>query len=71
MTTNDTIEIQLQLGKAEVNYLDIMIKNENGQLKTLVYHKPTAELYYLAYLSDHPHKYHRNIPYSALIRAAL
>jgi hypothetical protein len=50
--------------------LDVTIINKNGQLKTCVYHKPTAEPYYLPYTSDHPHKYHRNIPYSALIRAA-
>jgi hypothetical protein len=53
-----------------VNYLDVLITNENGQLKTCVYHKPTAEPYCLPYRSDHPRKYHRNIPYSALIRAA-
>jgi hypothetical protein len=48
----------------------VLITNENGQLKTCVYHKPTAEPYYVPYRFDHPHKYHRNIPYSALIRAA-
>jgi len=85
MTTNETIKIQVELERAKnkdihieiesiiatsVNYLDVTITNENGQLKTSVYHKPTAEPYYLPYTSDHPHKYHRNIPYSALIRAA-
>ena len=85
MTTNDHRAIEIQLEKAKkkdvnieidssisttVNYLDVLITNENGQLKTCVYHKPTAEPYYLPYRSDHPHKYHRNIPYSALIRAA-
>ncbi len=38
-----------------VNYLDVMIINENSHLKTCVYHKPTAEPYYLPYKSDHPH----------------
>jgi hypothetical protein len=85
MTTNDTSHIQIELEKAKkkdinieiectigtsCNYLDVTIKNDNGQLRTLVYHKPTAEPYYLPYTSDHPHRYHRNIPYSALIRAA-
>ena len=85
MTTNDTSEILIELEKAKkkdinlelestidtsVNYLDVTITNENGQLRTSVYHKPTAEPYYLPYTSDHPHQYHRRIPYSALIRAA-
>ncbi|CAF4170696.1 unnamed protein product, partial [Adineta steineri] len=86
MTTNQSLDdIQIVLEKAKhkdvnieiectiastVNYLDVTITNEEGQLKTTVYHKPTAEPYYLPYRSDHPHKYHRNIPYSALTRAA-
>ncbi len=85
MTTNDHLAIEIELEKAKkkdvnieidsaisttVNYLDVLITNENGQLKTCVYHKPTAEPYYIPYRSDYPHKYHRNIPYSALIRAA-
>jgi hypothetical protein len=47
-----------------------MIINENGHLRTTVYHKPTGEPYYLPCNSDHPDRYHRKIPYSALIRAA-
>ena len=86
MTTNRTIEeINHVLGEAQtkdvnieietnmsssVNYLDVTITNYNGKLRTNVYHKPTAEPYYLPYTSDHPHRYHRNIPYSALVRAA-
>ncbi|CAF4948322.1 unnamed protein product [Rotaria sp. Silwood1] len=53
-----------------VNFLDITISNTNGQLKTFIYHKPSADPYYLPYTSDHPHRIHRNIPYTALIRAA-
>jgi hypothetical protein len=86
MTTNQTIEeINAELVKAtnkdrnieiestistSVNYLDVTITNENGQLRTMIYHKPSAQPYYLPYTSDHPHQYHRNIPYSALLRAA-
>ena len=52
------------------NFLDITTSNTNGQLKTFIYHKPSADPYYLPYTSDHPHRIHRNIPYTALIRAA-
>ncbi|CAF5035995.1 unnamed protein product, partial [Rotaria sp. Silwood1] len=53
-----------------VNFLDITITNTNGQLTTSIYHNPTADPYYLPYKSDHPHCIHRNIPYTALVRAA-
>ena len=86
MTTNQTIEeIQIELGKARnrdiniqvdltvstsVNFLDVTITNEDGQLRTSVYHKPTTEPYILPYTSDHPRHVHQNIPYAALLRAA-
>ncbi|CAF1435861.1 unnamed protein product [Rotaria sordida] len=63
MITNQTIdEIQTELEKAankdinikihyeidtSVNFLDVTITNENGQLKTSLYHKPTTEPYIL------------------------
>ncbi|CAF2954629.1 unnamed protein product [Rotaria sp. Silwood2] len=53
-----------------VNFLDITINNTDGQLTTSIYHKPTADPYYLPYQSDHIHNIHRNIPYTALVRAA-
>ena len=86
MTTNQTMnEINVQLGYAQkkdinieiettigtsINYLDVTIINENGKLRTKIFHKPTAQPYYLPYTSDHPHRYRHNIPYTALLRAA-
>ena len=86
MATNQTtIEIQQELKKmmnkdinikinyeisTSVNFLDITITNEKGQLKTSIYHKPTTEPYILPFTSDHPRHIHRNIPYAALMRAA-
>ena len=86
MTTNQTIEeIHIELAKARnrdiniqvdltismsVHFLDVTITNEDGQLRTSVYHKPTNEPYILPYTSDHPRHVHRNIPYAALLRAA-
>jgi hypothetical protein len=86
MTTNQTIEqINIELDKARnrdiniqvdltismsVNFLDVTITNEDGHLRTSVYHKPTTEPYILPYTSDHPRHIHRNIPYAALLRAA-
>lgn len=86
MTTNKTMEeINHQLQKAKdkdinikidpkigtsVHFLDVTITNENGHLRTSIYHKSTAEPYILPYTSDHPRHIHRNIPYAALLRAA-
>ena len=53
-----------------VHFLDVTIMNENGQLRTSIFHKPTTEPYVLPYTSDHPHHVRRNIPYAALLRAA-
>ena len=86
MTTNRSIEeINVELHKAQnkdmniniestintsVHFLDVTITNENGQLRTSLFHKPTTEPYILPYTSDHPHHVRRNIPYAALLRAA-
>lgn len=69
--TNKDMNIEIEsVISTSVNYLDLTISNENGRLRTMIYHKPSAQPYYLPYTSDHPHHYHRNIPYSALTRAA-
>lgn len=86
MTTNRSFgEITKELEKAQerdinikinpiiaesVHFLDVTITNENGQLRTSIYHKPSSDPYYLPYTSDHPRHIHRNIPYNALLRAA-
>ena len=63
------IRIKYQIQSC-VEFLDVVIQNDNGQLTTSVFHKPSAEPYILPYTSDHPRHVHRNIPYAALLRAA-
>lgn len=86
IVTNETIEdINIYLEKAKCNdininidptislsvhFLDITITNEDGRLRTSVYHKITSEPYILPYRSDHPRHIHRNVPYAALLQAA-
>ena len=86
MTTNESLgEITAQLKRAgnkdvnikivyhiatSVDFLDVTISNENGRLRTSVYHKSAAEPYILPFTSDHPRHIHHNIPYAALLRAA-
>ena len=52
-----------------VHFLDVTIINEDGHLRTAIYHKPTTEPYILPYTSDHPVHIRRNIPFAALLRA--
>ena len=53
-----------------VDFLDVTISNDHGQLTTSLFHKSAAEPYVLPFTSDHPRHVHRNIPYAALLRAA-
>lgn len=53
----------------ETNFLDLQIKNMNGQLFTSVYQKPSYEPYYLPFHSIHPLHMKKNIPYALLLRA--
>ncbi|CAF3375169.1 unnamed protein product [Rotaria socialis] len=86
MTTNlsqDQIKIQLdKVAKKDPNieitysiascidFLDVIINNDNSKLITSIYHKPAVEPYILPYTSDNPRHVHRNILYAALLRAA-
>ena len=69
MNKDVNIKINYEIN-ASVNFLDVTITNENGQLKTSIYHKPTSEPYILPYTSDHPRHVYHNIPNAALMRAA-
>ena len=73
LDTAATKDINIKINhdiNTSVNFLDVTITNEQGQLRTSVYHKSAAEPYILPYTSDHPRHIHRNIPYAALLRSA-
>jgi hypothetical protein len=53
----------------QVNFLDLQIKNQDGNLITSVYHKPSHEPYYLPFNSIHPLHIKKNIPFMMLLRA--
>ncbi|CAF1411817.1 unnamed protein product [Adineta ricciae] len=83
MTTNSLSQLTTQLngiGEKGLNikitwsagttteFLDVYVSNENGQLKTSVYHKPVAEPYILLFLSEQLRHVHRNAIKDALFR---
>ena len=68
--SHQDVNIQIEYRIAtSIDFLDVSITNENGRLKTSVYHKSAAEPYILPFTSDHPRHIHRNIHYAALLRA--
>ena len=85
MTSNSLAQINVQLNRVEkkdeniritvsmgttLEFLDVLVTNDDGQLKTSVFHKPAAEPYILPFLSDHPRHIHRSTIKGRLLRAA-
>ena len=52
-----------------IEFLDVLINNDGGKLKTSVFHKPAAEPYLLPYSSEHSRHIHYNTINGALLRA--
>ena len=48
----------------ELLFLDILIKNENGEIITDINHKPTDTQQYLHFNSHHPKNCLKSIPYT-------
>ncbi|CAF2092776.1 unnamed protein product [Rotaria magnacalcarata] len=66
---NVNIKINYQIG-ISVDFLDVTIQNVNNRLRTVLYHKLAAEPYILPFTSEHPRHILRNIPCTAILRAA-
>jgi hypothetical protein len=65
---DENIRITRSFGST-IEYLDVLVSNNHGQLMTSVFHKPAAEPYLLPYLSEHPRHVHCNTIKGALLRA--
>ncbi|CAF4502870.1 unnamed protein product, partial [Rotaria socialis] len=62
------IKLVRQIGRS-VPFLDVLIQNSNGVLKTSVYHKEAAEPYVVPFGSDYPGHVFRNTVDTAITRA--
>ena len=49
--------LQWKIGFKELPFLDILIKNENGEIITDINHKPTDTQQYLHFNSHHPQNF--------------
>lgn len=65
---DENIKLNAEIGQS-TNFLDLHIRNDQGQLVTKVYHKPSYELYYLPFNSIHPMHMKKNIPFAMFLRA--
>ncbi|CAF0927363.1 unnamed protein product [Adineta ricciae] len=65
---DENIRITRSIG-LNAQFLDVSVYNNQGQLKTTVFHKPSAAPYILPFLFDHPRHIHRSIIKAALLRA--
>lgn len=64
-----TIKFTFETSDTEIHFLDTIIKKDNqGNLITSLYTKPTDAHLYLHYNSCHPQSQKRSIPYSQAIR---
>jgi len=58
------IKFTIEHNSKELPFLDIIIKNINGQIITDIYHKPTDTQQYLHFKSHHPQNCIKSIPYA-------
>ncbi|CAF4104301.1 unnamed protein product, partial [Rotaria magnacalcarata] len=65
---DENIKLSANIGST-VNFLDLQIENQDGQLFTTVFQKPSYEPYYLPFNSIHPLHMKKNIPFTMLLRA--
>ncbi|CAF2096381.1 unnamed protein product [Rotaria magnacalcarata] len=65
---DENINLSANIGSI-VNFLDLSIENQDGQLYTTVFQKPSYEPYYLPFNSIHPLHMKKNIPFAMLLRA--
>ncbi|CAF1516228.1 unnamed protein product [Adineta ricciae] len=75
MTTNSLSDLKIQLNiietkdanirittttSSKIEFLDVQVENNHGQLRTSVFYKPAAEPYIIPFLSDHRRHVHRS-----------
>ncbi|CAF3338582.1 unnamed protein product [Rotaria socialis] len=65
---DENIKLSEHIG-SNADFLDLHIENQDGQLLTTVYQKPSYESYYLPFNSIHPLNMKKNIIYTMLLRA--
>ena len=58
------MKFTMEYSLKELPFLDLLIKNENGEIITDIYHKPTDTQKYLHFNSHYPQNCLKSIPYT-------
>ena len=66
---NDNIKVDLRTSDNELEFLDVLVKYNQNNLHTTIYHKPTDKNIYVHRTSEHPRTVKKAIPYGLGIRA--
>ena len=66
---DENIKVDLRVSNKEIEFLDVLVKNNNNKLETTIYHKPTDQHIYVHSTSKHPKTTKNAIPYGLGIRA--
>ena len=66
---DENIKVDLRVSNKEIEFLDVLVKNNNNKLETTIYHKPTDQHIYIHSTSEHPKTTKNAIPYGLGIRA--
>ncbi|CAF4316004.1 unnamed protein product [Rotaria sp. Silwood2] len=67
-TWHPNIKLEYKISKS-LPFLDVLLTNNNGNLSTMVYHKPAAEPYAVPFIFDHPKHTFVNVIQTSLTRA--
>jgi hypothetical protein len=62
------IQVELRWSRTQIEFLDLMVRKEDGRLRTDLYVKPTDKHVYVASDSCHPTHVKRAIPYGLGVR---
>ena len=65
---HSTIKFTAERSKAQINFIDVTVYLDNGNIETDLYVKPTDTHQYLHYSSCHPYHCKKGIPYSQTLR---
>ncbi|CAF2889661.1 unnamed protein product [Rotaria sp. Silwood2] len=66
---DENIKLSENIGSTTADFLDLHIENQDGQLFTTTYQKPSYEPYYLPFNSIHQLHMKKNIIFTMLLRA--
>ena len=63
-TLHPSLNFTMDISRIKLSFLDTMVINNNGEVQTDIFYKPTDSKQYLLYTSCHPKHTRNSIPYN-------